>query len=272
MNLFENLQLMKEADEFTRYKYSGPIYLNNFKNKRQIGEIREPIFALAKSLRDAYDKFIMGIVTFNTYLIDHQNLVQIDKDKIEVIDSFPDKAEDNLPIIENINMNLLKEDDQDDSEHIYKIDFKLDISELYDRYEYENVSITIENINVDDFDNAFDDIEKFEKWYNDYDDENPISVNYIKSNIDVDDTITGEYIISLNNKLDDEDDFLRVFFDFIDCRQIKIRYNIDGQLSHEYFYDTFDGPQSAIEYNSVDFTEEEFINIDFEYKTIKKVK
>ena len=95
-NLFENLQILRESNEYF-WKYIGKVYVNNMKNKRCIGEIKEPIYTYTSNdnIGAAYHSFINQIVIGNR-LYDYSQQIQIDKDNIEKIDSLPDNTDGNL--------------------------------------------------------------------------------------------------------------------------------------------------------------------------------
>lgn len=89
MNLFENLQTLYES-EYHKYKYVGNVYYYDFKNKTKIGEIKTPLYTMAKHLGGAYQSLIRQIVAGNQ-LFDIQNAIQIDKNGIIEVDEIPEK-------------------------------------------------------------------------------------------------------------------------------------------------------------------------------------
>ena len=101
MNLFENLQLMKEANKLTKYSYVGPVY----RFDSIYGEIKKPIYTIAKTPSKAYSNFLAQIKQGNGF--DYDTKLTIDKNKIKVVDNIPDEAFDDS--IDNISKPVIND-------------------------------------------------------------------------------------------------------------------------------------------------------------------
>lgn len=76
MNLFENLQMMKDANKKQKYSYVGPIY----RFDKYVDDIKEPIFTMAKSLKQACNQFCWRLRA------EYNGVITIDSNKIQLID------------------------------------------------------------------------------------------------------------------------------------------------------------------------------------------
>ena len=103
MNLFENLQLMKES-ELIKYSYTGPIYRFN----SIYGQIKKPIYTVARTPGKAYTNFLAQIKQGNGF--DYTAKLDIDRNNIKVVDNIPDEAfNDSIDNIENIGKPLIND-------------------------------------------------------------------------------------------------------------------------------------------------------------------
>lgn len=138
MNLFENLQLMKES-ELIKYSYTGPIYRFN----SIYGQIKKPIYTVARTPSKAYANFLAQIKQGNGF--DYTAKLDIDKNNIKVVDNIPDEAfDDSIDNIEDIGKPLINdpkynfEDPNRNDDYIIE-DFDVDDTEQ--EYTSANTSI-----------------------------------------------------------------------------------------------------------------------------------
>lgn len=138
MNLFENLQLMKES-ELIKYSYTGPIYRFN----SIYGQIKKPIYTVARTPGKAYTNFLAQIKQGNGF--DYTAKLDIDKNNIKVVDNIPDEAfDDSIDNIEDIGKPLINDpkynfEDPDRNDDYIIEDFDVDNTEQ--EYTSANTSI-----------------------------------------------------------------------------------------------------------------------------------
>lgn len=138
MNLFENLQLMKES-ELIKYSYTGPIYRFN----SIYGQIKKPIYTVARTPSKAYANFLAQIKQGNGF--DYTAKLDIDKNNIKVVDNIPDEAfDDSIDNIEDIGKPLINDpkynfEDPDRNDDYIIEDFDVDDTEQ--EYTSANTSI-----------------------------------------------------------------------------------------------------------------------------------
>ncbi len=138
MNLFENLQLMKES-ELIKYSYIGPIYRFN----SIYGQIKKPIYTVARTPSKAYTNFLAQIKQGNGF--DYTAKLDIDKNNIKVVDNIPDEAfDDSIDNIEDIGKPLINDpkynfEDPDRNDDYIIEDFDVDDTEQ--EYTSANTSI-----------------------------------------------------------------------------------------------------------------------------------
>lgn len=103
VNLFENLLLFEES-QLNKYSYTGPVYRFN----SLFGEIKKPIYTMAKTHSKAYANFLAQIKQGNGF--DYNAKLDIDKNNIKVVDNIPDEAfDDSIDNIENIGKPLIND-------------------------------------------------------------------------------------------------------------------------------------------------------------------
>ena len=138
MNLFENLQLMKES-ELIKYSYIGPIYRFN----SIYGQIKKPIYTVARTPSKAYTNFLAQIKQGNGF--DYTAKLDIDKNNIKVVDNIPNEAfDDSIDNIEDIGKPLINDpkynfEDPDRNDDYIIEDFDVDDTEQ--EYTSANTSI-----------------------------------------------------------------------------------------------------------------------------------
>lgn len=138
MNLFENLQLMKES-ELIKYSYTGPIYRFN----SIYGQIKKPIYTVARTPSKAYTNFLAQIKQGNGF--DYTAKLDIDKNNIKIVDNIPDEAfDDSIDNIEDIGKPLINDpkynfEDPDRNDDYIIEDFDVDDTEQ--EYTSANTSI-----------------------------------------------------------------------------------------------------------------------------------
>lgn len=138
MNLFENLQLMKES-ELIKYSYTGPIYRFN----SIYGQIKKPIYTVARTPSKAYTNFLAQIKQGNGF--DYTAKLDIDKNNIKVVDNIPNEAfDDSIDNIEDIGKPLINDpkynfEDPDRNDDYIIEDFDVDDTEQ--EYTSANTSI-----------------------------------------------------------------------------------------------------------------------------------
>ena len=138
MNLFENLQLMKES-ELIKYSYTGPIYRFN----SIYGQIKKPIYTVARTPGKAYTNFLAQIKQGNGF--DYTAKLDINKNNIKVVDNIPDEAfDDSIDNIEDIGKPLINDpkynfEDPDRNDDYIIEDFDVDNTEQ--EYTSANTSI-----------------------------------------------------------------------------------------------------------------------------------
>lgn len=135
MNLFENLQLMKES-ELIKYSYTGPIYRFN----SIYGQIKKPIYTVARTPSKAYTNFLAQIKQGNGF--DYTAKLDIDKNNIKVVDNIPNEAFDDS--IDNISKPVINDpkynfEDPDRNDDYIIEDFDVDDTEQ--EYTSANTSI-----------------------------------------------------------------------------------------------------------------------------------
>lgn len=139
MNLFENLQIMKEAEELIKYSYIGPIYRFN----SIYGQIKKPIYTVARTPGKAYTNFLAQIKQGNGF--DYTAKLDIDRNNIKVVDNIPDEAfDDSIDNIEDIGKPLINDpkynfEDPDRNDDYVVEDFDVDDTEQ--EYTSANTSI-----------------------------------------------------------------------------------------------------------------------------------
>ena len=113
MNLFENLQIIKES-ELTKFSYEGPVY----RFDSIFGQIKKPIYTMAKTQGKAYTNFLAQIKQGNG--LDYNANLSIDKDKIKIVDDIPNEAFDDSidntskPVLDDPKYNFDDPDREDD--------------------------------------------------------------------------------------------------------------------------------------------------------------
>lgn len=135
MNLFENLQLMKES-ELIKYSYTGPVYRFN----SIYGQIKKPIYTVARTPSKAYTNFLAQIKQGNGF--DYTAKLDIDKNNIKVVDNIPNEAFDDS--IDNISKPVINDpkynfEDPDRNDDYIIEDFDVDDTEQ--EYTSANTSI-----------------------------------------------------------------------------------------------------------------------------------
>lgn len=138
MNLFENLQLMKES-ELIKYSYTGPIYRFN----SIYGQIKKPIYTVARTPSKAYANFLAQIKQGNGF--DYTAKLDIDKNNIKVVDNIPDEAfDDSIDNIEDIGKPLINDPkynfEDPDREEDYIVE-EFDVDDTEQEYTSANTSI-----------------------------------------------------------------------------------------------------------------------------------
>lgn len=139
MNLFENLQMMKEADDLIRFSYTGPVYRFN----SLYGQIKKPIYTVARTQGKAYANFLAQIKQGNGF--DFNANLQIDKNRIKEVDSIPDSAiDDSIDNIEDIGKSVVDDPkynyDDPDREGDYVVE-DFDVDDTEQEYTSANTSI-----------------------------------------------------------------------------------------------------------------------------------
>lgn len=251
MNLFENLQLMKESNNVQQFKYVGPIYVSKLNTKKKIGNVENPIFTIAKSKGDANSKFINGLIATNN-LNNIDGTIQIDERKIMVTESISKKLNNKFSIVFesdefpiNTSSSFVK--------HV--IDFTFDFEELQNMYGNEDeIDIIIKDINDSEL---YDSLNGFEQWYNDYDPEDQIKIHQI--DLDINDfNFKGKLTMVLQDELKDINDFKDMVIQFIEQCSFIVKFDAYGTKDVESWRDTFDGPVCDIfskKVSEIDVTE-----------------
>lgn len=139
MNLFENLQNMKEANDLIRFSYTGPVYRFN----SLYGQIKKPIYTVARTRGKAYANFLAQIKQGNGF--DFNANLQIDKNRIKEVDSIPDSAiDDSIDNIEDIGKSVVDDPkynyDDPDREGDYVVE-EFDVDDTEQEYTSANTSI-----------------------------------------------------------------------------------------------------------------------------------
>lgn len=190
MNLFENLQLMKES-ELIKYSYTGPIYRFN----SIYGQIKKPIYTVARTPSKAYTNFLAQIKQGNGF--DYTAKLDIDKNNIKVVDNIPDEAfDDSIDNISNPVVNDPKYNfDDPDREDEYIVESILNFEDWLDIYFDDLVKQYADKYEMPEED-VYSEDEDFEEYVND---------EY------------EEYYKNTNRYIDDED--LEEDFDINDTEQ-----------------------------------------------------
>lgn len=135
MNLFENLQILKE-NELTKFSYTGPIY----RFDTIFGQIKKPIYTMAKTPGKAYTNFLAQIKQGNG--LDYNANLSIDRNNIKIVDDISDEAFDDS--IDNISKPVINDpkynfEDPDREDEYVVEDF--DIEDTEQEYTSANTSI-----------------------------------------------------------------------------------------------------------------------------------
>lgn len=182
MNLFENLQILKE-NELTKFSYTGPIY----RFDTIFGQIKKPIYTMAKTPGKAYTNFLAQIKQGNG--LDYNANLSIDKNNIKVVDDIPDEAfDDSIDNISKPAVNDPKYNFEDpDREDDYVVESIMDFTDWLDINFDDLVKRYADEYEMSEYDVNSED-EDFEEYVNDKYEEYYRNTNRYLEDFDVEDT------------------------------------------------------------------------------------
>ena len=215
MNLFENLQMMKEADDLIRFSYTGPVYRFN----SLYGQIKKPIYTVARTHGKAYANFLAQIKQGNGF--DFNANLQIDKNRIKEVDSIPDSAiDDSIDNIEDIGKSVVDDPkynyDDPDREGDYVVESILSFEKWLD-INFDNlINNYAERYNMNEFEVATEDSD-FEEYvnekYNEYfKNASKHLDNNLKEDFNIDDDLSNKYSLVKNMKEPDKFNSIKISF------------------------------------------------------------
>lgn len=182
MNLFENLQILKES-ELTKFSYTGPIY----RFDTIFGQIKKPIYTMAKTPGKAYANFLAQIKQGNG--LDYNANLSIDRNNIKVVDDIPDEAFDDSinniskPIVNDPKYNFEDPDREDE----YVVESIMDFTNWLDTNFDNLVKRYADKYEMSEYDVNSED-EDFEEYVNDKYEEYYRNTNRYLEDFDVEDT------------------------------------------------------------------------------------